>query len=127
MSSETKIGTLNLCLGLRNKKEEVRRMIQDNNIDILCMQETEIPKDFPIQMLTFKGYQFENENNNIKSRCGMYISNDISYVRRNDLETEGIHAMIIDIKDVNKTRIINVNRSFNPQNNQHKGNTLILY
>ena len=118
MSNETRIGTLNLCLGLRNKKEEVRRMIQDNNIDILCMQEIEIPKDFPIQMLTFKGYQFENENNNIKSRCGMYISNNISYVRRNDLETEGIHAMIIDIKDVNKTRIINVYRSFNPQNNQ---------
>ena len=88
MSNETRIGTLNLCLGLRNKKEEVRRMIQDNNIDILCMQETEIPKDFPIQMLTFKGYQFENENNNTKSRCGMYISNDISYVRRNDLEIE---------------------------------------
>ena len=55
MSSETKIGTLNLCLGLRNKKEEVRRMIQDNKIDNLCMQEIEITKDFPIQMLTFKG------------------------------------------------------------------------
>ena len=64
MLNETRIGTLNLCLGLRNKKEEVKRLIAENNIDILCMQETEIPKEFPIQMLTFKGYNFENENDN---------------------------------------------------------------
>ena len=117
MLNETRIGTLNLCLGLRNKKEEVKRLIAENNIDILCMQETEIPKEFPIQMLTFKGYNFENENDNVKSRCGIYISNNVSYLRQNDLETDGIHAIIIDLKDVNKTRIINVYRSFNPPNN----------
>ena len=116
MSNETRIGTLNLCLGLRNKKEEVKRLIVEKNIDILCMQETEIPKEFPIQMLTFKGYNFENENDSYKSRCGIYISNNVSYLRRNDLETNGIHAIIIDLKDVNKTRIINVYRSFNPPN-----------
>ena len=119
MSIETKIATINLCLGLRNKKEEVQKLVVENNIDILCMQETEIPKDFPI-VQTFKGYNIENENPNTKSGCGMYVSNSIFYVRHNDLETDGIHAMIIDLKDVNKAHIINIYHSFNPQNNQTK-------
>ena len=49
----TKIGTLNLCLGLKNKKEEVKQLIKANNIDILCIQETELEKDFPVEILTF--------------------------------------------------------------------------
>ena len=110
--------TLNLCLGLRDKKEIVHKLIEDNNIDILCMQETEIPNDFPINMLTFKGYHFENENNNCKSFCGIYVSNNVPFVLRNDLEIPGVHAIIIDLKDSQQTRIINVYCSFNPLNNQ---------
>ena len=48
-----KIGTLNLCLGLKNKKEEVKHLIKTNNIDILCLQETELEKDYPVEILTF--------------------------------------------------------------------------
>ena len=103
MIDNIKIATLNLCLGLKNKKEEVKRLIQTNKIDILCVQETEIPKDFPVDMLTFRGYQYENENINCKSRCGIYITNNLSYVRRSDLEIQGIHAIIIDLKNTKKT------------------------
>ena len=118
MIDNIKIATLNLCLGLKNKKEEVKRLIQTNKIDILCVQETEIPKDFPVDMLTFRGYQYENENINCKSRCGIYITNNLSYVRRSDLEIQGIHAIIIDLKNTKNTRIINIYRTFNPVNNQ---------
>ena len=120
MTDAIKIATLNLCLGLKNKKEEVKRLILNNDIDILCMQETEIPADFPVELLTFKGYNYENEYNIVKSRCGIYISNKISFVHRTELEVQGIHAIIIDLKYVNQTRIINIYRSFNPTNNQNQ-------
>ena len=113
-----KIASLNLCLGLRNKKDAVKRLIQENEIDIMCLQETEIPVDFPIDLLTFKGYNYENESCTDKSRCGIYVTDKVSYVRRCDLEVAGVHAIIIDLKDKKTTRIINVYRSFNPPNNQ---------
>ena len=40
-----KIATLNLCLGLRNKKLLVKNLLNENEIDILCMQETEVNGD----------------------------------------------------------------------------------
>ena len=114
---ETTMNTsLNLCLGLRNKKDAVKRLIQENEIDIMCLQETEIPVDFPIDLLTFKGYNYENEFNQIKSRCGIYVSNKTTYNRRTDLEIVNMHVMIIDVNDSNNTRIINVYRPFNPVN-----------
>ena len=118
MSAITKIASLNLCLGLKNKKEEVKRLIIDNEIDILCMQEIEIQSNYPIALLSFSGYNFECENNDLKARCGIYISNSISYVRRLDIETENLHVVIIDLNDQSKTRIINLYRTFNPQNGQ---------
>ena len=114
MSDTITIGSLNLCLGLRNKKEAVKKIIVDNKIDILCLQETEIPVDYTINLLTFKGYVYENEINNVKSRCGMYISNNLSHVRRTDLEILNMHIIIVDINDSRKTRVINIYRPFNP-------------
>ena len=35
MSSAIKIATLNLCLGLKNKKESVKGLILENEIEIL--------------------------------------------------------------------------------------------
>ena len=66
--------------------------------------------------MAFRGFNFENENNQFKSRCGIYVSNKISYLRRTDLEVVNMHLMIIDVNDTNKTRIINIYRPFNPVN-----------
>ena len=60
-----KIATLNLCLGIRNKKDEVKRLITENRIDILCMQETELPFDYLFELLTFSGFKYENEINDV--------------------------------------------------------------
>ena len=103
MSSAIKIATLNLCLGLKNKKESVKGLILENEIEILCLQETEIEPGYSTELLAFKGYSFENELNNNKSRCGIYVSNKISYVRRSDIEIENLHVMIIDLNDKHKT------------------------
>ena len=117
MSAIKRIASLNLCLGLRNKKEMVKNLVKENEIDILCLQETEIPVDYPIDLLTFMGYSYESESNLYKMRCGMYLSNNVSYVRRNDLEVSNMHVIIIDINDQRKTRLINLYRPFNPLNN----------
>ena len=113
---QAKIATLNLCLGLKNKKDVVKRLLVDNNIDICCLQETEIDILYPINILSFSGYNYESEVNSIKARTGIYIKNNVSYKRRNDLEGVDSHMIIVDIICMNRYRIINIYRSFNPQN-----------
>ena len=52
------IGTWNLCLGLRNKKDYVSKIINENKLDIVCLQETDIEPNYPIDILSFKGWWF---------------------------------------------------------------------
>ena len=64
------------------------------------------------------GYQLELENNTINARTGFYIKNNIKFKRRNDLEGINSNLVIIGIKDTKvPVRLINIYRSFNPQNN----------
>ena len=81
-----KFGTLNLCLGLKNKKEEVKQLIKANNIDILCIQETELEKDYPVEILTFKGFGLEMEKiwvfgRNMRARFGAHIEGSHAHSR----------------------------------------------
>ena len=46
-----KIATLNLCLGLKNKRLEVERLMINNNVDVMCLQEVEIEKDYNFNTL----------------------------------------------------------------------------
>ena len=93
-----KIATLNLCLGLKNKKQSVKNIITSENIDILCLQEIELEKDYNSEMLTLPGYDLEIEKNDVKSRTGIYVSQRIPYKRRKDLEGLNSHIVIIDIE-----------------------------
>ena len=61
-----KIGTLNLCLGLKNKKDEVEKLIKEKKLDILRVQETELEKDYSTDILTFNGYNYESDINEKK-------------------------------------------------------------
>ena len=94
----------------------MKKLILENDIDILCLQETEIEPDLPTKLLTFGGYNYESENNEYKARCGMYVSDKISYVRRSDIKIASNHVIMIDLKDKSKTRIIYIYRPFNPIN-----------
>ena len=60
---ELKIATLNLCLGLKNKLNDIAQLLSYNAIDILCLQEVEILYDFAPNLLNLKGYQFELKSN----------------------------------------------------------------
>ena len=113
-----KVATLNLCLGLKYKKEVLNRMIIENRIDILCFQEAEIESDFNNDLLNIPGYCLELERNTMKARTGIYISNELCYTRNFALEGNDSHLVIVDIADgIDINRIINVYRCFNPQGN----------
>ena len=112
-----KIGSWNVCLGLKGKKDYVKSMICEKELDICCIQECEIKPDYPSNMLTFKDYNLEVEINNIKSRCCTYIRNSVNYKRRRDLEGEDNNLIVIEIGDAKKYFIINLYRSFCKQNN----------
>jgi hypothetical protein len=110
-----KIGSLNLCLGLSNKKEIVKQLIFENKMDVLCLQETELDRNLDHNLLSLPEYNYESEINNIKSRVGMYIRSKINYVRQTELEGINSHIVIVDIKCKNNLRLITIYRPFNPQ------------
>ena len=112
-----KIATLNLCLGLKFKKDLVKNILYGNEIDVLLIQETEIEKDFDCVLLNIPGYKLELEVNDTKSRVGTYIKNSIKYERCTELEGVNKHLVIVDVLNGKKPkkRIINIYRSFNPQ------------
>ena len=110
------ISTLNLCLGLRNKKFLIKKLLEENEIDVLSMQETEIIDDLNPDELRITNYSLELERNSVKARVGFYVSRSVNYVRRQDLEGVDSNLIIIDIEGTVNTRLINVYRSFAPQN-----------
>ena len=94
-----KIATLNLCLGLKFKKDLVKNILLENEIDILLMQETEIENDFDCEMLNIPGYRFEFETNDVKRRVGTYIRDTIKYKRCLELEGNNNHLLIMDVEN----------------------------
>ena len=95
----------------------MKKLLEENDIDVLCMQETEVMKDINHNELKISEYLLELESNTKKSRVGVYISKTINYVRRTDLEGIDSSLIIIDLEGKCNTRIINVYRCFNPQGN----------
>ena len=112
---EIKIATLNLCLGLMTKKNVVKELIKEENIDILCLQETELDFNLNHDLLIFPKYCFESEINNDRSRVGIYIRDNINYIRRTDLEGANNHIVILDVESKRKLRLITIYRPFNPR------------
>ena len=79
-----------------------------------CLQETEIPLNYPENILNHNDYLLELEQNDDKKRVGIYISKDIKFKRRADLEKKNCHIVIIDVLGIVNCRILNVYRSFRP-------------
>ena len=110
------IGSLNLCLGLPNKKDNVTELLSRNNVSICCLQEAEVQMNFPEKMLNCAGFTLELEANTFKKRARIYLKKELKYTRRTDLEKENFHVVIIDVFLNVKIRIINIYRSFRPPN-----------
>ena len=95
MLKDLKIGTWNLCLGLQNKRDLVVSTLTECDVSIWCLQECEIPVNFPERILNSGKYTLELELNDEKKRVGIYIKNGISYTRRCDLEAPNISLSTI--------------------------------
>ena len=73
-----KIATLNLCLGLKNKKDLVKDILISNEIDILVLQEIELENNFDCNVLNIPGFILETENTGHKKRVGMYVTDKLA-------------------------------------------------
>ena len=78
-----KIATWNLCLGLANKKDLVTKYLDLHNVSVCCMQETEIPRNYPTDILNCNDFSLELECSDTKRRTGIYIRSSVSYTRIN--------------------------------------------
>ena len=63
MLKDLKIGTWNLCLGLQNKRDLVVSTLTERDVSICCLQECEIPVNFPERFLNSGKYTLELELN----------------------------------------------------------------
>jgi hypothetical protein len=73
--------------------------------------------NFDHNLMSFSGFFYESEKNNIRSRVGCYVNADLSYIRRPDLGGLNSHLVILDIMGPTTLRIINIYRCFKPKNN----------
>ena len=109
-----KLATWNICLGLKNKKDYIYQVICEEKIDICLLQETEILKDYPIELLSAKNFKIEPEKSVSKARTAIIICDGINYERKREIEKTDSGIVIIDVFTNVNYRIINVYRQFNP-------------
>ena len=58
------------------------------------------------EFLDLTSVSYEKKNNSTKARVGVYVSNDLNYTRRSDLEGSNSNILIIDIMVGRPIRII---------------------
>ncbi len=68
----------------------------------------------PLNILGNSQYHFEPEKSTAKKRVGLYVNKRVVYKRREDLEENNMHLMIVDIKSNVTVRIISLYRTFRP-------------
>ena len=69
-----KLATWNVSLGIANKKDTVTEVLNSEKISVCCLQETEVDKGFPEEILNCNNYVMELEMNSNKKRVGIYIA-----------------------------------------------------
>ena len=94
-NKNSNVCTWNLCLGLQYKLTYIKEILIKEDIDILCLQETELEDGFDINSLQINGYELETEISNITVRTVVYIKSTISHER---VMNHGMNQNLIVIK-----------------------------
>ena len=77
-----------------NKVFQLGEKLNEIEIYISCVQETEVMNGFPERILDCNSYKIKLEKLNTKKRVGVYFKQNIEYVRRDDLEQNDLHIVI---------------------------------
>ncbi len=72
--------TWNVCLGAKCKLSIIRELLNENNIDILCVQEAEIKSDENLDDYQIMNYCLEAE-----TVTASYKMRTIMYIRSNNM------------------------------------------
>ena len=84
--------------GLARKKNILEDFILEKNIKIFGATETLLQNATPTSLIDISGYTSERNNRSSKGgRVGVYIKENIEYIRRNDLNDENVEAVWIEI------------------------------
>ena len=103
-SHNLKACTWNVCLGAKYKKHHIAGLLEEHEIDILCIQEAEIKHDDDTSLLDIQGYTVEIEEGLQMEKCRtmLYIKNSVKYVRQIQTEKPGAHIILLKIECENK-------------------------
>ena len=74
-----RIACLNICRGLHPKAPAIEAILHNHNLDILGLNETDIPSG--IKPPNIEGYQMPliNQSNTGYSRVAMYVKNELEF------------------------------------------------
>ena len=81
--------------------DEIKILLQEQNIHILALNETKIDADFPSELLNVKGYQFDRY---VRNRNGggvaLHIRDSLEVDIREDLPVSSLELRCIEVKPV---------------------------
>ena len=92
----------NVC-GLASKKDILEDFILEKNVKIFIVTETHLQSATPTSLVDIWGYTFERNGHKSKwGGAGIYIKENIEYIRRNDLNDENVEAVWIEILQITR-------------------------
>ena len=81
--------------------DEIKILLQEQNIHILALNETKINADFPSELLKVEGYQFDRyDRNRNGGGVAFYIRDSLEVVIREDLPVSSLELRCIEVKPV---------------------------
>ena len=95
--------TWNLCLGLQYKLRYVEEILIKEDIDVLCLQETELEKGLDMTVLNIKGYDLETDSAADTIRTSVYIKSTLNYER---IQNQHLNQNLIILKITEKICLI---------------------
>ena len=82
------------------KIDEVREILLSYNFDIFSLSKTSISKDFHNAFFDIRGYSVirRDQNSGQGGSVGLYIRDEIDFVRRSDLENDEAESLWVEIR-----------------------------
>lgn len=105
-SSCIKIAHVNIN-GIRNKLDSVSAEL--SNYDVICISETKLNSTIQTQDLEINGFKIPiRKDRQINSGGGLiiFIKNNLSYMRRNDLESDNVENIWIEVNSLKNNFLV---------------------